>query len=148
MIWGEVLNAVRGLHLEQVDAFRIAPQMLSRDVELESAKGFPFPESTECFEEWEWISIPEALVHSLELHPVERALIEGPLLPIEGILIRDETQWQKLGDAILNLEKEWLEKSVPASERTTDRMAQVEASLKARWLKLLPRTGLKRLKAV
>jgi len=148
MIWGEVLNAVRGLHLEAVDAFRIAPQTLSRDVELDSARDFPFPESTECFEEWEWMAIPEALQDALELHPVERVLIEGPLLPIEGILIRDEAQWQKLGDAIFALEKEWLEKSVPLQERTTDRMAPIEQSLKARWLKLLPRTGLKRLKAV
>lgn len=145
MIWGEVLNAVRSLHLEFIEQFHIQPKTFTQDLELESAKRFPFPESTEQFGEWEWVTLPETIQDALELHPVERALIEGPLLPIESVRIRDEKQLQDLQDAIFELEKEWLEKSRLSSP---DKLLMMEQSLKLKWLKLQTRSGLKRLKAV
>lgn len=145
MIWGEVLNAVRSLHLELIEQFQIQPKAFTQDIELEGAKHFPYPESTEDFEEWEWIHLPETIQDALELHPVERALIEGPLLPIERVLIRDEKQFQALQDAVFNLEKEWLEKARLSSP---DKLLMIEQSLKIQWLKLQGRSGLKRLKAV
>jgi hypothetical protein len=145
MIWGEVINAVRSLHLELMDQFQLQPKVFTQDIELESAKNFSFPESTENFEEWEWITLPEAVQEALELHPVERALIEGPLLPIEGVRFRDAAQLQGLYEAVFSLEKEWLEKARIASP---DKTLVLEQSLKLKWLKLQTRAGLNRLKAV
>jgi hypothetical protein len=145
MIWGEVINAVRSLHLELIEQFQLPLKTLTQDLELESAKNFIYPGSTENFEEWEWISLPEPVQEALELHPVERALIEGPLLPIECIRIRDHAEMQAIYEAVFALEKEWLEK---ARVTSPDKTLFIEHSLKLKWLKLQTRAGLNRLKAV
>lgn len=145
MIWGEFVNAVRSLHLDLLDQFQIQPKSFLQDIELESAKNFPFPESTENFDEWEWITLPPAIQDALEMHSVERTLLEGSLLPIEGIRIQNVAQMQALYDAVFALEIEWLEKARLSSP---DKTLFIEQSLKLKWLKLQTRAGLNRLKAV
>ena len=145
MIWGEVVNAVRSLHLEMMEQFQIQPKLFQTDFELESSKRLVFPNSTGDFEEWEWITLPDAIQEALELHSVERALVEGPLMPIEQVKIQNQDEMNALYDSVLRLEKEWLEQARISSP---DKILFIEQSLKIKWLKLQGRAGLNRLKAV
>jgi hypothetical protein len=145
MIWGEVVNAVRSLHLEMMDQFQIQPRTYAQDIELIGARDITFPDSSENFEEWDWPEIPPGIQEALELHPVERALLEGPLLPIESVKIIDEAHLESLLQTVIALEKEWLEK---ARIHSPEKFLFIEQSLKLKWLKLQTRAGLKRLKAV
>jgi hypothetical protein len=143
MIWGQVINSVRSLHLELLDHFAIPPAQFNTDVEL-STEGFPFPIAGENFEEWETVVLPDKIQEALELHAVERALIEGPLLPIQEIIIKDE-EWEPLILAILRLEKEWLGKIKLHQE---DKYSFIEKNLRAKFLQLQKRAGRFSLKAV
>jgi hypothetical protein len=86
MIWGDFINQIRLLHSELLDHFQIQPTRFTADIELNSIS-FPFPESTGEYGEWETPVFPEKIMEALEFHPVERVLLEGPLLPIQEISI-------------------------------------------------------------
>ena len=130
MIWGEIINQVRNLHLELLDQFSIQPILFTGDIELNTSK-FPFPPAGDDFGEWEQAPLPQKIIEALEYHSVERALLEGPLLPIQEVVMNEEN-WDALFQAILTLENEWLVKTKLSSpEKTTF----IEQNLRA---KLLP----------
>ena len=143
MIWGEFINQIRNLHLELLDQFSIQPALFTGDVELQS-EGFPFPEAGDDFGEWETPALPEKIMEALEFHPVERVLLEGPLMPIQEVVIHAD-QWEKLFQAVMNLEKEWLTKTKLVSP---EKLSFIEQNLRAKFLQLQRRSGRFGLKAL
>ena len=115
MIWGEVINSVRNLHLKLHQEFSLDPKLFLKDVELQSAADFPFPNAEDDFDEWDEYSIPPELADVIPLHSVERALIEGPILPIQKVKFQSKNEIDSLFGSILRLEKEWCEKTKTAS---------------------------------
>lgn len=110
MIWGEVINSVRSLHLKLVQEFSLDPKLLTKDIELTPAN-FPYPEALDDFDEWNEIAIEPELQDLIPLHSVERVLIEGPILPIQKVSFHSKNEIDQLFAAVLRLEKEWLEKT-------------------------------------
>jgi len=141
MIWGEVINCVRKLHLSLVQEFSVDPALYTRDLEVDS-DGIPFPEAIDDFDEWQETPMPQELQDILPLHPVERALIEGPLLPIQLIRFGSAKEIDALFGRILRLENSWLEIS---KTRTPERTRFVEVFLQAQALKLITRAGFRKL---
>ena len=136
MIWGELINQIRNLHLELLDQFSILPIIFTRDIELNTT-GFPFPSFADDFDEWEQPALPNKILEALEFHSVERALLEGPLLPIQKVVMNEES-WDILFQAILQLEKEWLEKS---KIFTPEKLSFIEQNLRAKFLQLRRRNS-------
>lgn len=143
MIWGEFINQIRVLHSEFLDHFPIQPASFTADVEL-SSEFFPFPESTGEFGEWDPPAFPEKILEALEFHPVERVLLEGPLLPIQEVSLHHEN-WDQIFKAILRLEIEWMTKAKIHSE---DKQLFIETTLRSKFLQLQRRSGGFGLKAV
>ena len=147
MIWGDVINSVRSLHLEFLDQYSIHAAAFSTafksDVEL-TTDAFPFPTVGENFEEWETPPLPEKIQEALEFHSVERALVEGPLLPIQEIVLKND-EWDSLLNAILKLEKEWLTKT---KLDTDDKYSFLEKNLQAKFIQLRRRHSAVGLRAV
>lgn len=143
MIWGDFINQIRSLHLELMEQFSIQPAQFTADIELQSS-GFPFPETGEDFGDWDPPAQPDRIQEALEFHPVERAMVEGPLLPIQEVIVKKE-DWERLYQAILGLEKEWLVKSKISNPEAS---AFVEQNLKAKFLQLQRRSGNFGLKAI
>jgi hypothetical protein len=137
MIWGELVNSVRNLHLHLVQDFAVDPALYTRDIPVAEVP-IPFPESVDDFEEWEEPAVPADLQDLLPLHPVERVMIEGPVLPIQIIRFRNVREIRSLFDAVLILEKEWLEKT---GNFSNERIGAVRSFLKAEELKLSVRAG-------
>lgn len=143
MIWGEFVTQIRNLHSELLDQHSIQPQQFLIDLEL-ATEGFPFPVSSDDYGEWNPPLFPEKIQEALEFHPVERVLLEGPLLPIQEVVIPSEA-WEHLFQAIFNLEKEWLQKSGLFSP---ERLTFVEQNLRAKFIQLQRRSGRFGLKVV
>lgn len=141
MIWGEVINSVRRLHLFLVQECGVDPTLFTRDIPI-SGTLVPFPDSIDDFEEWEETPLPSELHDLLPLHPVERALIEGSLLPIQIIRFKTPREIESLFDAIIVLERKWMESSGTSS---SDRLESVRNFLRAETLKLQVRAGLRTL---
>lgn len=110
MIWGEVINSVRKLHLDLLREFSLSPRSLSVALELD-AERISFPEAVDDFDEWQELTAEGELQDLIPLHPVERVLLEGPLLPIHLVRFRSRREIENLFSAIASLEKDWLEKS-------------------------------------
>ena len=51
MIWGEVINLVRHIHLGLLQEFSLEPTLLMKDIELKGASDFVFPDAVDDFEE-------------------------------------------------------------------------------------------------
>jgi hypothetical protein len=143
MIWGEFINQLRCLHVDFSDAFRIHASVFTHDVELDS-QAFPYPSEAEDFGDWNPPRFDPALEESLELHPVERVLMEGPLLPIHDLNLKEQ-DWAALQGAILALEKQWLEKN---KLFTAEHFDFIEKNLGARFIQLQRRSGRFALKAI
>jgi len=143
MIWGEFINQLRCLHVDFIEAFRVHPSVFSHDVEL-SVHTFPYPKDADDFGDWNPPRFEPALEESLELHPVERVLMEGPLLPIHELKLNDQ-DWSALQAAILALEKEWLTKN---KLHTPEHLEFIEKNLGARFVQLQRRSGRFALKAI
>ena len=143
MIWGQIINEVRSLHLEFLDQYSISPHQFSSDIEL-TVEQFPFPTLGENFEDWETTILPEKIQEALELHAVERALIEGPLLPIQEVLIQNH-EWETLILAILGLEKDWM---IKTKLFTDEKYSFIELTLRAKLLQLQRRSSRFALKVV
>jgi hypothetical protein len=146
MIWGEVINSVRSAHLSLIHEFNIDPKIFLNDIEFTRAKTeFPFPQEIDDFDEWDELLPVPALEDILPLHPVERVLLEGPILPIQKIQFQSKIELDGLFITILNYEKEWAEKSkimTPAIEKFLERIYASQA------LKLATRLGFSRLGTV
>ena len=143
MIWGDFINQLRALHVDFLDAFQIHHSVCSHDVEL-NANGFPFPNDAGDFDDWIPNRYPPELEESLELHAVERALIEGPLMPIQMVELK-EIDWKALESAILALEKDWLEKNRLFTPEHFDFVCK---NLSARFVQLHRKSGRFALKAI
>jgi hypothetical protein len=117
MIWGEIVNSVRRIHFDFLNEFGIDPRLCLKDVPL-TTEGFPYPEQIDDFDEWnEYIPSPE-VEDILPLHPVERILIEGPLLPIQKVAFHSKSEVDVLFASLLGLQKEWCEKlNITSPER-------------------------------
>jgi hypothetical protein len=137
MIWGEIINSVRKLHLDLLQEFSIAPKLLTEDVEL-PANLVAFPEAVDDFDEWEELPLPPELQDVVPLHPVERALIEGPLLPIQLVRFRSKREIENLFSSIATLEKCWLEKTRSLSP---DKTHFIETFCSVQALKTAVRAG-------
>ena len=144
MIWGEVINSVRSLHLKLVQEFGVDPKVFTRDIEL-NLSGIPFPESEDDFEEWDELPLPPELTDVIPLNSVERALVEGPILPIQKVKFHSKSEIDTLFGAILRLEKEWCEK---AKILSADKLLFIENDCTLQALRLSAKAGLSRLSAV
>jgi len=128
MIWGEVINAVRSLHLKMLDEYNWTPTFIGNEVKFSESK-FHFPKSKGNFSDWHEKSIPDAL----EMHAVERVLLEGPLLPVEQIAIQNESEATIIFKQILFLEREWLQKQ---NIHNSDTVSFLEKNWTNEWLPL------------
>lgn len=136
MIWGDFINQIRNLHLELLDRYEIKPSSFTVDVEL-NVSNFPFPTAGDDYGEWETPQLPEKIMEAIEFHPIERVLLEGPLLPIQEVLISTQ-QWNLLFQAMMKLENEWLNKmKIDSPERITF----IEQNLRAKFIQLQKRSG-------
>ncbi len=144
MIWGEVINSVRSLHLKLVQEFGLDPKHFLRDVDL-NLSGIPFPESEDDFEEWSEFPLPESLTDVIPLHSVERALVEGPILPIQKVRFHSKNDVDMLFGAILRLEKEWMDKTKTTS---ADKLLFIENDCTLQALRVSAKAGLSKLSAV
>jgi hypothetical protein len=144
MIWGEVINSVRSLHRDFVEEFSVDPKAFTRDLEWPDA-GLPFPVGLDDFDEWEEPELAPELTDLLPLHPVERSLVEGPLLPIQKIRFTGKDEIDRLFGSILNLEKHWFQQT---GNSTPDRIQYLENFLAVQALKLSVRAGFGRIASV
>jgi hypothetical protein len=142
MIWGEIINSVRKIHLDLIEECSVPVSLTSRDVELNTSS-LPFPEAIDDYDEWEELSLPKELQDLIPLHAVERALIEGPLLPIQHIRFHSFLEVERLFASILTLEKEWLQKS---KLLTPDKVHFLENACAVGALKISVRSGFQKLK--
>ncbi len=136
MIWGDFIRLLRELHEEMFSYLKIPHSAAEADVTLD-ASAFPFPRSRNDFSDEEWFG------HDLELHPVERVLLEGPLLPIERVELTAEAM-QALHQAILALEKDWLTQT---RRLNAESEKFLESTLQTKWARLRP-PSVPRLRAV
>jgi hypothetical protein len=142
MIWGEIINSVRKIHLDLIQDCSVPSVLSSRDVELDS-ESLPFPEAIDDYDEWEELPLPQDLQDIIPLHSVERALIEGPLLPIQHIRFHSALEIERLFASILTLEKEWLQKS---KILTPDKVQFLENACAVGALKISVRAGFQKQK--
>jgi hypothetical protein len=146
MIWGEVVNSVRSVHLSLLHEFSFDPKLILKDVEFsKDPAAFPFPAELDDFDEWDELVPVHALEDILPLHPVERVLLEGPILPIQKVNFTSKIELEGLFITILNYEKEWaksLKIMTPAMEKFLERAFASQA------LKLATRLGFSKLGAV
>jgi len=144
MIWGEVINALRNLHRDLVVEFSVPPARYSEDRELKR-DSVVFPEALDDFDEWIEPPLEEALAELIPLHPVERVLVEGPLLPIQKISFSSKGEIDALFAAIIALEKDWFQKAGLVS---SDKIQYVENFLVVQALKLSVRAGFGKITAL
>ncbi len=96
--WGEIINSIRSLHMRFYQNFPYE----YKDITLKTE--FVFPQSLGSFGDWS----PLEAIDIVELHPVERKLLEGPLSPNEEISVALESEVSFIFKQILLLEREWL----------------------------------------
>jgi hypothetical protein len=145
MIWGEVVNSVRSIHLSLLHEFSIDPKLFLKDIEFADAETLIFPRQVDDFEEWDELIPAQALEDILPFHPIERVLLEGPLLPIQKVEFQSKVELEELFRSILHFEKEWAKHFkllAPPTEKFLERACAAQA------LKLSTRLGFSRLGAV
>jgi hypothetical protein len=145
MIWGDVINAVRSLHLNLMESLSLQSEWFSQEV-IFTPVDLCFLPSGGQFTTWKAREVPAFL----EFSPIERMLVEGPLLPTERVTIPNEQALAQLSEQIFILETEWL---IQLSNE--HREVELEPSLKileqlwrSEWLKIQTKTGFNRLKVV
>ena len=145
MIWGEVVNSVRSIHLSLLHEFSIDPKLFLKDVEFADVEILIFPRQLDDFDEWDELIPAQALEDILPFHPVERVLLEGPLLPIQKVEFQSRIELEALFRQVLYFEKEWMKHFRlldPSIEKFLERTCAAQA------LKLSTRLGFTRLGAV
>lgn len=102
LVWGDFINSIRQFHEE----FWMKFPFPKKQVTLFSTFHFP-PTSGEQGDwyPWEpqWVQ-PEVI----ELHPVDRILMEGPIMPFEVVRLKTPTDVSFLVKQVHQLEREWL----------------------------------------
>ena len=107
MIWGEIINSLRSIHLSLTQEFEIDPKCFLEDVDFKNLAPFPFPKEIDDFDEWNELIPSPALEDLLPHHPVERVLLEGPILPIQKIEFYSKKEITNLFQSILACELLW-----------------------------------------
>lgn len=143
MIWGEFINLVRSTHRDFIAEFRVSPKAVLPDPEWEPQ--IPFPEAIDDFDEWNELALSPELQDTLPLHPVERAFVEGPLLPIQRVKFHSKKEVETLCESFLKLELEWLESQ---NLKTPERVQFFERAKNNLSLKLSTQLGFNRLARV
>jgi hypothetical protein len=149
MIWGEIIQELRLYHHALIDHAPALRKPHSLDLQLVFPESL-LPKPTGEMMEWSDSPIysgPNQLIEPdladwLELHPVERALIEGPLLPIQQIRFASTDAFSEFIHALIELETKWL-LSIRGLEHAPKNW---EIELRGRILKLQNRAGLTRLR--
>lgn len=107
MIWGDWINLLRQLHY----AFWLKYPVEPKNISLFTP--FHFPKATHTLGEWHpWepqgLTAPSSHMEFLESHPVERILLEGPLLPLQFVQFKSPNDLMALIHQLYTLEQEWL----------------------------------------
>lgn len=112
VLWGDIIHELRQFHLDliQLDPKIATPH--SPDYTLYS-NAFPFPESSGDYDDWSTQELPQHLERWIEFHPVERALLEGPLLPIQKVFWPTPESFSQFCSALLELEQTWSKEHHP-----------------------------------
>lgn len=140
MIWGEVIQEIRRFHLALVEQVPTLFKPHSPDLTLEPAVAFPA--STGDMDDWNPDHLPSSMAEWIEFHPVERVLLEGPLLPIEKVAFPTEHEFGNFASSIIELERNWIKRT----GRLADVPANWEHELRGRLLRLQTRAGVRRLR--
>lgn len=144
MIWGEIVNSVRSFNYDFLSEFRLDPKLCLKEMQL-AAADFPYPEQIDDFDEWNEFIPGNGLEDILPLHPVERVLVEGPLLPIQKIDFNSKSEVDVLYAAIFSLQKEWCDQ---LKLTTPERMLFLEKSCVSNALRISNRLGFIKLNAL
>lgn len=144
MIWGEIVNTVRQFHCDFFQEFHLDPRLCTKETELNTAD-FPYPTQVDDFDEWNEFIPPPEWEDILPLHPVERILVEGPLLPIQKLEFHSKSEVDVLFAAILSLHKEWC---LAHKLSTPERILFLEKRCVANALKIATRLGYLKLNSV
>ncbi len=144
MIWGEIVNSVRRFNFDFLNEFSLDPKIYLKEMSLKS-DDFPYPEQVDDFDEWNEFIPSSELEDILPLHPVERVLVEGPLLPIQKVAFHSKSEVDVLFASIFSLQKEWCEKLKISSP---ERLQFIEKSCIANALKTSTRLGFLKLNAL
>lgn len=145
MIWGEVVEEIRRFHLalaQQVPTLTARPH--SPEATLDPSL-VPFPaaqDDGDAFDDWDPAPLEGKLGEWIEFHPVERALLEGPLLPIQRIKFTNEAEYARFADAMVGLERAWIQ----SAARPGEIPAEWETELKSRLLRLQTKAGFRQLR--
>jgi hypothetical protein len=141
LLWGEVVQEIRNFHLDLVNADPKLVYSHSPDYTLYS-NAFPFPESNGDMDDWEPIPLPATISNWIEFHPVERALLEGPLLPIHRVFWNGTESFNQFCTAVTELERTW------STEHTPPLVLPLhwEQELSRRLLRIQTRAGMRMLR--
>lgn len=143
MIWGELVDQLREVHLGFLDRFGIHPRAFLQECEL-LCDDFPFPTASEEYGDWSPAEIPEKIAEAIELHPVERVLLEGPILPIQEVRL-NQAEWNRISETLIRLERQWLSQARLLTDESFD---YFEAEIRKRIQILQRRSGMTGLRAL
>lgn len=107
MTWGVVIQELRRFHLSLLEQTPSLFVPHSPEFSLHTPESV-FPKPTDDMEDWNEDELPEQIASWIEFHPVERALLEGPLLPIQKVSFSSESDFLHFVDAVIDLERRWL----------------------------------------
>ena len=142
MIWGEVIQEIRRFHLALVELSSTRLKPHSPELALDGAS-VPFPSATGDMDDWNEDHLPASIAEWIEFHPVERVLLEGPLLPIEKVNFPTNQEFTMFANSIVELEKNWMKRIGPAAANIPGNWEQ---ELRSRLLRLQTRAGGRRLR--
>jgi hypothetical protein len=145
MIWGDIINAVRSLHLNLIESLELRSEWFTQEMRLLPVE-LSFLPSTGQFTTWHALEVPAFL----EFNPIERLLVEGPLLPTEKVTVPSESALAQLSQQLLILETEWLiQLSNEHREMTLEpALKTLEQLWRSEWLRIQTKAGFNRLKVV
>ncbi|MBS1958447.1 MAG: hypothetical protein JST80_03155 [Bdellovibrionales bacterium] len=142
MIWGEVIQEIRRFHLALVEQSPTLLKAHSPELALDGT-AVPFPAATGDMDDWNPDHLPGSIAEWVEFHPVERVLLEGPLLPIEKVNFPTDQEFTMFANSIVELEKNWMRRIGPGAANIPSNWEQ---ELRSRLLRLQTRAGLRRLR--
>lgn len=143
MIWGELVDQLREVHLGFLDQFGIHPRAFLQDCEIH-CDDFPYPAASEDYGDWIPAEIPEKIAEAIELHPVERILLEGPILPIQEVRL-NQAEWNRILETLIRLERQWLSQTRLLNEESYQ---YFETQIRTRIQNLQRRSGATGLRAL
>jgi len=101
MTWGDLLKQITSLHLQFLEHF---PLDYTESVKLER-RILPFPEPQHIDQNYRWNLISED--PRILFHPLERALLEGPISPNETFRFRSPAHCKLFFETLCVCDQEW-----------------------------------------